>query len=199
MYKFEFAKTQLIEIGRQLHAKNMIPAASGNFSARLDDGNFALTESGCHKGHLDKGNILQVDAYGESLDHKKVSAETSLHMQIFQYFPTASVIIHPHSVNSTVLSKCFSDKLILKDYELLKAFSAIHTHTAEVSIPIIENSQDIQSLCAILAETLRSCSKIPAYLIRGHGYFTWGSSFSETMRHVEALEYFFACELLLNK
>lgn len=199
MYKLELAATQLIEIGRQLHAKNMIPATSGNFSARLDDGSFAMTESGCHKGHLAKDNIMRVDLHSRSLDQRKTSAETLLHIQIFQHFPTASVIIHPHSVNATVLSKVFADKLVLKNYELLKAFSAIHTHTAEVSIPIIENSQDIQSLCAILAEVLPRCSEIPAYLIRGHGYFTWGSSFSEIMRHVEALEYFFACELLLNK
>jgi methylthioribulose-1-phosphate dehydratase len=36
---------------------------------------------------------------------------------------------------------------------------------------------------------------IPGYLIAGHGLYTWGASVAETMRHLEAFEFLFQCEL----
>ena len=37
---------ELVEAGLALHAQGLVPATSGNFSARLDDGNYAITVSG---------------------------------------------------------------------------------------------------------------------------------------------------------
>ena len=36
------------------------------------------------------------------------------------------VVLHPHSVNATVLSMMSFDSLLLQDYELLKAFPGGH-------------------------------------------------------------------------
>ncbi|MDX5299004.1 MAG: class II aldolase/adducin family protein, partial [Gammaproteobacteria bacterium] len=35
----------------------------------------------------------------------------------------------------------------------------------------------------------------PGYLIRGHGLYTWGATMDDCLRHVEALEFLFECEL----
>jgi methylthioribulose-1-phosphate dehydratase len=37
-----------------------------------------------------------------------------------------------------------------------------------------------------------------AYIIAGHGLYTWGSSIQETLRHLEALDFLFECELRLH-
>jgi len=37
-----------------------------------------------------------------------------------------------------------------------------------------------------------------AYIIAGHGLYTWGSSVQETLRHLEALDFLFDCELRLH-
>ncbi|MDH5613825.1 MAG: class II aldolase/adducin family protein, partial [Gammaproteobacteria bacterium] len=33
------------------------------------------------------------------------------------------------------------------------------------------------------------------YLIRGHGFYTWGNNMEDALRHVEAFEFLFECEL----
>jgi len=43
---------EIIEAGKELCHLGMVPATSGNLSARLADGNIAITVSGRHKGKL---------------------------------------------------------------------------------------------------------------------------------------------------
>ena len=50
--EFEQRAAELIEAGRTLYQMGMVPATSGNFSARLADGRIAITVSGRHKGRL---------------------------------------------------------------------------------------------------------------------------------------------------
>ena len=38
-----------------------------------------------------------------------------------------------------------------------------------------------------------------AYLIEGHGLYTWGQDMQEARRHLEALEFLLACELDLKR
>jgi methylthioribulose-1-phosphate dehydratase len=38
-----------------------------------------------------------------------------------------------------------------------------------------------------------------AYLIAGHGLYTWGNSVEETLRYLDALDFLFACELALQR
>jgi len=189
---------ELVEAGRYLYGRNMVPATSGNFSARLSDGTFAVTVSGRHKGRLTVADIMRIDADGHSLDERRPSAETGLHTQIYARFPQARVVLHPHSVNATVLSLMSSDSLLLRDYELLKAFPDVATHDCSVRIPVFGNDQDIARLAANVDAQLAERCDAPGYLIRGHGFYTWGDSIGDAMRHVEAFEFLFSCELRLR-
>jgi ribulose-5-phosphate 4-epimerase/fuculose-1-phosphate aldolase len=62
---------ELIAAGRFIDSKGWVPATSGNFSARLSDGNIAITVSGRHKGQLQCDDIMLIDTDGLSLDGKK--------------------------------------------------------------------------------------------------------------------------------
>ena len=189
---------ELVDAGRQLYAREMVPATSGNFSARLDDGTIAMTVSGRHKGRLSIADIMRVDAEGNPLDDRRPSAETLLHVQIYSRFAQARVILHPHSVNATVLSLMSHDELILQDYELLKAFPGVATHDCSVRVPVFANDQDIARLAAQVDATLSERCDAPGYLIRGHGFYTSGASVEDALRHVEAFEFLFNCELRLR-
>ena len=189
---------ELVEAGRYLYGRDMVPATSGNFSARLSDGTFAVTVSGRHKGKLTVADIMRVDADGRSLDGRRPSAETGLHTQIYARFPRARVVLHPHSVNATVLSMMSSDSLLLQDYELLKAFPGVDTHDCCVRIPVFGNDQDIARLAATVDARLAGHCDAPGYLIRGHGFYTWGDSMEDALRHVEAFEFLFTCELRMR-
>lgn len=192
------ATQALIEAGRQLYGLGMVPATSGNFSARLDDGSIAITVSGRHKGHLGPDDIMRVDSRGQSLDDRRPSAETALHTQIYQRVGNAGAVLHPHSINATLLSKLLEGPLELEDYELLKAFEGITSHDSRITVPVFGNDQNIDRLAADIDAWMDSAEPIHGYLIRGHGFYTWGQTVADAMRHVEAFDFLFRCELMLQ-
>ena len=189
----------LVEAGRELYRLGMVPATSGNFSARLDDGNIAITVSGRHKGRLTPDDIMLIDANGTPLEDRRPSAETLLHVQIYQRFPATNVILHPHSVNATLLSRLQKGHLVLQDYELLKAFPGIDSHDCKVTVPVFANDQDIERLATKVDDYMQHAEVIHGYLIAGHGFYTWGNSADDVMRHVEAFEFLFDCELRMRR
>ncbi len=185
----------LIHAGKIIDAKGWCPATSGNVSARLSDGTIAITVSGKHKGDLQPSDIMLIDALGNPLDGKVPSAETLLHVQLYQRFPDVHSVLHPHSLNSTIISMSEKKKVVLKNYELLKAFSGISTHESRITVPIFANSQNIARLAEHVENYMDTNDEIHAYLLAGHGLYTWGGSVIETLRHLEALDFLFACEL----
>jgi methylthioribulose-1-phosphate dehydratase len=189
---------QLIDAGRFIDSKGWVPATSGNFSARLPDGTIAITVSGKHKGQLQLDDIMLIDADANSLDGKKPSAETVLHTSLYKWFPDIQSVLHPHSLNATLISRMFKSEVVLENYELLKALPDITTHESRVVVPIFANDQNIPRLAEQVEHYLDEHSVCYAYIIAGHGLYTWGSSVQETLRHLEALDFLFHCELRLH-
>jgi methylthioribulose-1-phosphate dehydratase len=189
---------ELIAAGRFIDSKGWVPATSGNFSARLSDGNIAITVSGRHKGHLKPDDIMLIDSQGHSLDGQKPSAETLLHTSLYQRYPQIQAVLHPHSINATLVARLFKDKIVLENYELLKALTGIDTHDTRITIPIFANDQNIPRLAAVVDDYLNKQGDIHAYVIAGHGFYTWGASVTDTLRHLEALEFLFDCEIRLQ-
>jgi methylthioribulose-1-phosphate dehydratase len=189
---------ELIDAGRFIDRKGWVPATSGNFSARLSDGTIAITVSGKHKGHLQLNDIMRVGADGRPLDGKKPSAETMLHTSLYRRFPDAQAVLHPHSLNATLVSRLFGNTLVLENYELLKALSGIDTHAARTVVPIFANDQNIPRLAQRIEDYLDGNRPIYAYIIAGHGFYTWGASVQDALRHLEALEFLFDCEIRLH-
>ncbi len=190
---------QMIEAGRFLNQRGWVPATSSNFSMRLSDGNVAVTVSGYHKGALSKEAIMRVDAEGNSLDGRRPSAETLLHTVIYQRLRDVSAVLHTHSVNATVLSRLFEGMIEFEDYELQKAFSGVATHEGKVIVPIFANDQNIPRLAAEVECYMDGHPAIHGYLIKGHGLYTWGATMAEAMRHLEAFEFLFECELTMQR
>lgn len=186
---------QLIAAGRFIDSKGWVPATSGNFSARLQDGNIAITVSGKHKGQLQFDDIMVVDKYGCSLDGRRPSAETLLHTALYRRFPDVQAVLHPHPMNATLVSKQFGDGIVLQDYELLKAFKGIDTHASQLAVPIFANDQDIPRLADAVDNYLDSHGACQAYLIAGHGLYAWADSIAACLAYLEALDFLFECEL----
>ncbi len=196
---FYTAAQELIAAGQFIDRKGWVPATSGNFSARLPDNTCAITVSGKHKGQLTPSDIMLIDALGQSLDGKTPSAETLLHTHLYQRYPTTQAVLHPHCLSATLISKLWSDALVLEDYELLKALPGITTHETQVRIPIFANDQDIARLAQQVDRYLDQHPATCAYIIAGHGIYTWGNSVAAALRHLEALDFLFECELRLHR
>jgi len=189
------AADAIIAAGRWLDGKGWAPATAGNYSMRLDDNSIAITVSGWHKGRLTTDGVMRVDAEGRSLDGKKPSAETTLHMQIYRLFPYVNAVLHSHSPVSVGLSRAVSDDSYrLEGHEMLKVLPGITTHETFVDVPIVDNAQDM-SVIAARIEWLVESRDLRAYLIRGHGLYGWGRDMAEAERVIEGVEWMFAAEL----
>lgn len=198
MNEFDQRTMELIDAGQQLYRMGMVPATSGNFSARLTNNELAITVSGRHKGKLTPDGLMKVDTEGNALDGRRASAETLLHVHLYKRYPEVQVVLHPHSRNATLLSRLCNEWLVLQDYELLKAFPGIDSHQCSVRVPVFDNDQDIARLAQRVDACLAEMEVAHGYLIRGHGFYTWGNSLEDAMRHVEAFEFLFDCELRLR-
>lgn len=206
------AEKELTEAGIFFQSKGWVPATAGNFSARIHE-NFLITRSGVRKGSIHSSDLILIDAQGNIIPDDaphpvtlpvKTSAETLLHLEIYRLYPDAVSVLHIHSPHGTALSKYISengaDCVVLKNYELLKALGDNITHEKEEFIPVFPNSQDMQELSKKInkkiTELENSGRRIHAYLLEGHGLYTWGRSIEEAVRHTEALEFMFECEVL---
>jgi methylthioribulose-1-phosphate dehydratase len=189
--RFEEAARSLVEIGRTFAARGSVPATSGNFSLRLDERGVAITRSGANKGALAPADILIVDL--ETPPPPGASAETPLHLALYRDRPAVNAVIHTHADAAAVLSLA-GDDLVLSGWELLKAFTGVTSHEVRMTIPVIANDQDVSALAARVSARLASMPEAPAYLLAGHGLYTWGSSLAEAERHAVALEHLLACE-----
>ena len=190
------ARAGIIAVGQRLDARGWAPATAGNYSARLEDG-FAVTASGWHKGRLTEAGILELDAAGEVVGDGRPSAETQLHLAIYRKFPDTGAVLHGHSPQAVGLTRAFRDRREWRfaGHEMLKVFPGHTTHEAEVALPIVDNSQDMDVIEAAIAPALARPGAIPAYLIRDHGLYTWGKDLDEAERVLEAIEWLIAAEL----
>ena len=195
---FQQRARELIEAGRFIHGRGWVPATSGNFSARLADGSIAITVSGKHKGELTPEDIMRIDPEGRPLDGKRPSAETSLHTSLYRRFPEVGAVLHPHAPSAVLISRLIPGPLVLEGYELLKALAGITTHETRIEIPIFPNDQTIPRLALKIEEYLEQHPGLHGYIIEGHGFYTWGTTLRDALRHVEALESLFEIEARLH-
>jgi methylthioribulose-1-phosphate dehydratase len=140
---------------------------------------------------------MLLDADGTPLEARKPSAETLLHTSIYRRNAGIGAVLHPHSPNSTLASRLFGDELVLEDYELLKALDGIATHQSRIVVPIFPNDQNIARLALQVEDYVAQHGDIHAYIIAGHGFYTWGATVADALRHVEALEFLFDLEIRL--
>lgn len=193
----------LADAGRHFHVRGWVPATSGNFSARLDGAQVLITVSGEHKGDLSGESFMRVGLDGRALDQgKRQSAETLLHVQLYAAYPEVGVVLHTHSASATVLSAMAGPEIRLVGYELLKAFPGIDSHDVEAVLPVFPNEQDMPRLAGHVTQGLEKMEErvqLPAYLISGHGLYTWARTLREAVNQVEALEFIMECEMMKHR
>jgi len=186
---YQQAVSGLIAAGQRIWQHGWCPATSSNFSQRLDASSCAITVSGRDKGSLLPADIMRVDLSGQSLDGKQPSAETLLHTRLYQRDPDIGAVLHTHSVKATLVSMHAPGVVELSGLELLKAFAGMSSHQSTLRIPVFDNTQDIAALAGEVDSWMGQHGTGHAYLIRGHGLYTWGRDLPETLRHLEALEF----------
>lgn len=199
---FEQRADAIADAARELSALGWTPATSSNFSMRIDAAHAAITISGKHKGRLGRDDIMLIDLDGHAVGAEaRPSAETALHTQVYRRWPEMQAVLHTHSRTQSVASRLFAGEgmIRLQGWELQKAITGYHSHESVLEIPVFPNTQHMPELVAQVDAWLDAGKPLHAYLIDGHGIYTWGRDMAETRRHLEALEFLLACELDLKK
>ncbi len=191
----------IIDAGHWIDAQGWCPATGGNFSLRTGDNEVLITASGRHKGQLCKDDLLRADLTGTVLDSDvKPSAETLLHTRLYQLDSGIGAVLHTHSVNATVLSLVSPGEwLCIEQLEMQKSLAGNQTHDAAIRIAIFDNTQDMRALADRLAARWQQRALSWGLLVRGHGLYAWGRDLAEAKRHLEGLEFLFACQLELKR
>ena len=189
-------KQDIIQIGQWVDSHNWCPATSGNLSARIDEKRILITVSGHAKGSLTDDQLMEVDSEGNPYNsEKRPSAETLLHSLIYGHVPDARYVIHTHSVYGTVFSRAiWQGEIRFNNYEMQKAFRGVTTHEQELVVPVYGNSQDMMALGRQVDGHLAAAPACPAFILAGHGIYSWGSTVAEAKRHSEAMEFLMECE-----
>lgn len=183
----------LAAAGRDFYGRGWVLGTSGNFSAVAspDPLRLSITASGADKGALTPAHILEVDARGEvTRGRGRPSDEARLHLTVVRV-RGAGAVLHTHSVWSTLLSEAFAreGRLLVGGFEMLKGLAGVRTHEHHETLPVIENSQDMDVLSRALEEALERYPETHGVLLRRHGLYTWGRDLAEARRHVEILEF----------
>jgi methylthioribulose-1-phosphate dehydratase len=189
-------RSALARAGQAIHARGWVPATSGNFSIRLPSGHVSITASGKDKGSLSPHDIMEIDLEGVPQGLGNPSAETALHLQLYRRDAHIGAVLHTHSLNDTLVSMAAADRVRIEGLELLKALSGIDTHETALDIPVFRNTQNMNQLAEDVEKYMCANKQGHAYLIRGHGLYTWGKDLVEALQHLEALEFLLECHRL---
>ena len=204
---FAEAARALVRVGRFFSDRGSVPATSGNFSVRLPAERptgrparrIAITRSGIDKGELTEADILLADI--DVPPPPGTSAETPLHFALYRNLADCGAIVHTHADAAAILSAALvaEGRLVLTGWELLKALRGVTTHGARVVLPVFANDQDVPALSVRVSAGLATEPGAVAYLLAGHGLYTWGVNLVEAQRHAVALEHLLTCELERRK
>ncbi|WP_425404258.1 3-oxo-tetronate 4-phosphate decarboxylase [Hwanghaeella sp.] len=99
----ETLREEICRLGRSMFDRRLTPGASGNISARLDDG-WLMTPTGSMLGELEPDRLAKLAPDGTHLSGDKPTKESFLHMAVYEVRPHTEAIVHLHSSYSVALS-----------------------------------------------------------------------------------------------
>lgn len=186
----------LADAGREFYRRGWVLGTSGNFSRLIsrDPFRISITASGLDKGALDESSFIVVDEYSTVISgNGKPSAETPIHLTIYEKLANAGSVMHTHSVWGTILTDKFLENgaIEIEGYEMLKGLHGVTTHEHKELIPIIPNTQNYVELSKTIEDLLIKNANVLGFYLHRHGLYTWGETLTEAKRHIEIFEFLF--------
>jgi len=188
----------LMETAAGFYTQNWMLGTSGNLSIRVArQGIFLITASSVDKGQLTPDDFVLMGENNTLLSQTphKPSAETCLHSALYKAFPEIQAVYHIHTPTATALSMTLKPGEVGIEFSGLEMIKGLgfETHDITITVPVIENTQDIAALSEVLIDCINP--DIPGFLLKGHGLYAWGKTPFEAKRHVEIFEFLFQVKL----
>ena len=171
-------RAELVEIGRRLHARDLVGAAEGNLSVRLGPDRFLVTGSGISKGHLSPADLVVVDGRGERVaGARRASTELRMHLAAYAARPDVAAIVHAHPITAVALTVAGSPP----PSDLVPEAAVTLGPIAIAPFATPGTDEVPASLAPLLADH-------DVILLERHGALTLGRTLTEAYERMETLE-----------
>ncbi len=170
---------KIITTCKRLHARNMLSAADGNISYRVNNNFILITPTGIAKAFMTAKDIAVINIEGEIL-HGKPSTERLMHLEIFKTCEKAKAVVHAHPTTAIAWS------IARPDINKLPSDCLSEVILATGDIPFADYARPgTLAMGDVLKPFL---PKHRALILRRHGAVTWGEDLDEAYRGMERIE-----------
>jgi len=97
-------REQICLYARSMFERGLTHGASGNISARLEDGSLLMTPTDASLGSLDPARLARFDAHGRHLDGDRPTKEAPLHRALYETRAAVGAVVHLHATHSVAVS-----------------------------------------------------------------------------------------------
>lgn len=177
--KYQIQCSQILDICKRLHNRNMLSAADGNISFRVEPNVILFTPSGIAKAFMQPTDMAAVTLSNEII-FGNPSSERLMHLEIFRQCPDARVVVHAHPTTAIAwsIAKPFLKKLPSD------CLSEVILATGD--IPFVDYARPgTQAMGDVLKPYL---PRHRAMILKRHGALTWGLDLEEAYRGMERIE-----------
>ncbi|MDZ4677723.1 MAG: class II aldolase/adducin family protein [Oligoflexia bacterium] len=171
---------KIVEVCQRLHAKNMLAAADGNVSYRVNDEQIYITPTGINKAFMKISDIAVIDIRNRVLSGKP-SGERLMHLEVFKQCPKAKCVVHAHPPHAIAWSVAHPQLQELPSECLSEVILAVG------KIPFVTYARPGTQE---MGENLKPF--LPQYrtmILARHGALSWGESINEAYNGMERLEH----------
>lgn len=191
----EARREQLATACRDLYRQGWMPGTSGNLSVRSGEA-VVITASGRGKRTMSGNDTVLVDPF-EGLpltgETEWPSAETSIHLAVYQYVPDCGAVLHAHTPYATAVATLWGAALPwgevrFEELELAKGLGV--ADPARVVVPVFSNWADVSRIAADVRSYLGGSGvpAPPALFIDRHGVTVWGHDLDQARDRLECVE-----------
>ncbi len=171
---------QIVEVARRLYARNMLAAADGNISVRINEHMVLITPSGVSKAFIKAEDLALI-----TLDHQvlygKASSERMMHLEVYKHCPLARAVVHAHPTTAIAWS------VAQPELTKLPAECLSEVILACGDIPFVPYARP--GTPAMGSHLIPFLPQHRALILSRHGALSWGESLNEAWRGMERIEH----------
>jgi L-fuculose-phosphate aldolase len=193
--KEQALREQIVRVGRLMYERELVVAADGNISARLDEAHVLCTPSGLCKGVMTPEQLIVVDMQGDKVGpgtdanrNLKPTSEIFMHLEAFRQRSDIGGVVHAHppitvalSIAGVSLADCMLPEVI-------------------VNLGLVPTTQYATPASAENVDAIRNLiSSHDGMILQRHGTLTVGQDAWEAYMRLESLEQVARITLILQQ
>ena len=174
----ENAPEQIVAAAKALLEKGLVEGTSGNLSARMEDGNIAVTPSSLDYRIMTVDDIVIVDPEGAVVRGERgPTSEKYLHLAVQAAYEDIAVCIHSHAVHATMFAVAHQD-----------IPSCIDEFTVYLGGDIRCSEYAPSGSPDLAEQVVKALESRGAALIANHGRVAGGTTFEKAMHNTALVE-----------